>query len=157
MQDDFPLYLWDRLISQTEISINLLRQSNATPTVSIYACLSGPFDYNKMPHVPMGCTTQIHKKTDKRETRTYYSVKGCYLSTYAEQYRTHVCKINITRSKQLTDMAQISHNNSMNPTSTHVDKVMHAIANCVKAIKVVGHSISKIEMRQLKQLVELAQ
>ncbi len=63
--DDFPQNLWDRLLLQTEITLNLIRQSNATPTVSAYAHLSGPFDYNKMPLAPMGCEAQIHEKTDK--------------------------------------------------------------------------------------------
>jgi hypothetical protein len=63
--DDFPQNLWDRLLPQTEITLNLIRQSNAMPTVSAYAHLSGPFDYNKMPLAPMGCEAQINKKTDK--------------------------------------------------------------------------------------------
>ena len=67
--ESFPLHLWDRLLPQTEITLNLLRQSNATPTVSAYAHLSGPFDYNKMPLAPMGCKVQIHKKTDKNAER----------------------------------------------------------------------------------------
>ena len=45
--DDFPMNLWDRLLPQAEITLNLLLQSNATPTVLAYAHLSGPFDYNK--------------------------------------------------------------------------------------------------------------
>eukprot|EP00804_Cyclotella_cryptica_P013560 CCRYP_012915-RA/>CCRYP_012915-RA protein AED:0.35 eAED:0.35 QI:0/-1/0/1/-1/1/1/0/404 len=32
--DDFLLKLWDKLLPQTEITLNRLRQSNATPTVS---------------------------------------------------------------------------------------------------------------------------
>eukprot|EP00804_Cyclotella_cryptica_P030764 CCRYP_009164-RA/>CCRYP_009164-RA protein AED:0.15 eAED:0.16 QI:0/0/0/1/1/1/4/0/1045 len=56
--DDFPMKLWDKLLPQAEITINLLRQSNATPTVSAYAHLNGPFDYNKMPLAPMGCSVQ---------------------------------------------------------------------------------------------------
>ncbi|KAL7482247.1 hypothetical protein ACHAW6_007926 [Cyclotella cf. meneghiniana] len=32
--DDFPLKLWDKLLPQTKITLNLLRQSNAIPTVS---------------------------------------------------------------------------------------------------------------------------
>ncbi len=64
--EDFPPSLWDHLLPQTEITLNLLRQSNATPTVSAYAHLCGLFDYNKMPLAPMGCTVQVHEKTDKR-------------------------------------------------------------------------------------------
>ena len=50
----FPPKLWDPLLPHAEVKINLLRQSNATPSVSAYAHLSGPFDYNKMPLAPMG-------------------------------------------------------------------------------------------------------
>jgi len=64
--DDFPMQLWDRLLPQTEIALNLLRQLNATPKVLAYAHLSGPFNYNKIPLAPMGCGPQVHKKTDKR-------------------------------------------------------------------------------------------
>ena len=63
--EDFPRQLWDKLLPQAEVTINLLQQSNATPNVSAYAHLSGPFDYNKMPLAPMGCAAQIHEKTDK--------------------------------------------------------------------------------------------
>jgi hypothetical protein len=59
--DDFPQNLWNPLLPQTEITLNLIWQSNATPTVSAYAHLSGPFDYNKMPLAPMGCEAQIHE------------------------------------------------------------------------------------------------
>ena len=35
VDDDFPMQLWDKLLPQAEITINLLRQSNATPTISV--------------------------------------------------------------------------------------------------------------------------
>ena len=60
----------------TDRNINLVRQSNAAPKVSVYAHLSGPFDYNKMPLAPMGYEVQVHEKTDKRGTWAYHSVNG---------------------------------------------------------------------------------
>ena len=45
--NNFPMQLWDRLLPQTEITLKLLRQSNAMPKVSAYAHRSGPFNYNK--------------------------------------------------------------------------------------------------------------
>ena len=43
----------------------------ATPNVSTYAYLSGPFDYNKMPLASMGCEAQVHENTDKCGTWAY--------------------------------------------------------------------------------------
>ncbi len=72
--DDFPLNLWDWLLPQIEIRINLIGQSNATPNVLVYAHLSGPFDYNKIPLAPMGCEAHVHEKTNKCGTWAYHTV-----------------------------------------------------------------------------------
>ena len=56
--DDFPMQLWDKLLPWAEITVNLIHQSNATPTVSAYTHLSGPFDYNKMPLAPSSSCTR---------------------------------------------------------------------------------------------------
>ena len=62
----FPTHLWDKLLPEAELTLNLLRQSNATPSVSAHAHLFGYFDYNRMPLAPMGCAVQIHEDADKR-------------------------------------------------------------------------------------------
>ncbi len=36
VDDNFPMHLWDRLLPQTVLTLNLLRQSNVAPTVSAY-------------------------------------------------------------------------------------------------------------------------
>jgi hypothetical protein len=74
--EDFPIQLWDLILPQTEITLNLLRQSNAAPSVSAPTHLSDPFDYNNIPLAPMGCGVQVHKKTNTRGTCDYHSVYG---------------------------------------------------------------------------------
>jgi hypothetical protein len=132
--NDFPQHLWDRLLPQTEITLNLIRQLNATPTVSAYAHLSGPFDYNKVPLAPMGCEAQIHKKTDKQGTWAFHSSDGWYLFTSPEHYRTHTCYVKAAKSKRHSDTVHFKNKNIRNPTITHADKVMQALAECVKPI-----------------------
>ena len=105
--ESFPLHLCDRLLPQTEITLNIMQQLNATPTVSAYAHLSGPFDYNKMPLAPMGCKVQIHEKTDKRGTWSYHSVDGWYLATSPEHYRVHNCYVKTTQAERLTNTIQL--------------------------------------------------
>ncbi len=79
VSNDFPPSLWDRLLPQTEITINLIQQSDATPNVSAYAHLSSPIDYNKMPLAPMGCNAQVHEKTNKQGTWAFHLVDRWYL------------------------------------------------------------------------------
>ena len=111
VSNNFPPGLWDQLLPQTEITVRLVCQSNATPNVLAYAHLSGPFDYNKMPLTPMGCNAQIHKKTDKRG---FYSVDKWYLFTLPEHYHTHNCHITTLRTN--ASPTPYSFNTSAPPT-----------------------------------------
>ena len=146
--EDFPPSLWDRVLSQTEVTPNLLRQSNATPNISAYAHLCGLFNYNNIPLAPMGCAVQVHEKTDKRGTWAYHSVDGWYLATSPEHYQTHLCHIKSTKSEHFTDMAQFSHKKITRFTITHSDKIMAAIADCTMAIKNAGNSSGIDEIQQ---------
>lgn len=153
--DDFPPYLWDRLLPQTEITLNLLRQSNATPKVSAYAHLCGPFDYNKMPLAPMGCKVQVHEKTDKRGTWSYHTVDGWYLSTSPEHYRAHNCHIKATRSERVSDTVQFQHKNITNPEATPHDKLMQAMYNHAKILR--NEVTDERQLEQLSQLMQQTQ
>ena len=115
--EDFPSSLWDHLLPQTDITLNLLQQSNATPTVSAYTHLCGPFDYNKMPLAPMGCAVQVHEKTDKWGTWVYHSVDGWYLSTSPKHYRTHRCHIKATKSERVSNTINSVTNTSRDQSS----------------------------------------
>ena len=97
--NNFPPNLWDQLLPQTEITINLIHQSNATPNVSTYVHLNGPLNYNKMPLAPMGCEAQVHEKTDKWGTRAYHLVDGWYLFMSPEHYHINNCHIKHTKSE----------------------------------------------------------
>ena len=122
----FPPTLWNQLLPQADVTVDLLQQSNAAPNVSAYSHLSGTFDYNRMPLAPMGCEAQVHEKTDKSGTWAYHSVDGWYLATSPEHYRTHLCHIKTTNSESFTDIAQFSHQNITKPTITHANKIMAA-------------------------------
>jgi hypothetical protein len=49
---NFPLKLWDKLLPQATITLNLLRKSRINPRISAYAQLSGSFDFNRTPLAP---------------------------------------------------------------------------------------------------------
>jgi len=83
----------------------------------------------------MGCEAQVHEKTNKRGTWAYHSVDGWYLFTSPEHYRTLYCHIKHTKSERLSDTVQFQHKRITNPTITHADKVMHELADCVKALQ----------------------
>jgi hypothetical protein len=61
----FPLHLWDRLLPQAEITLNLLRTSRLHPQLSTAAHFHGLVDYNKNYFAPPGCTIIAHDKPGK--------------------------------------------------------------------------------------------
>ncbi|KAL7474441.1 hypothetical protein ACHAW6_000415 [Cyclotella cf. meneghiniana] len=155
--DNFPPSLWDKLLPQTEITLNLLRQSNATPTISAYAHINGPFDYNKMPLGPMECEMQVHKKTDKQGTWAYHSIDGWYLNTSPEHYRVHNCYIKSTKSTRLSNTVQFQQQSITNPKLTPANKLMQAIANYKAALQGLKHHSTNQQMQELKKIVKHAQ
>jgi hypothetical protein len=46
-----------------------------------------------------------------------------------------ILHIKHTKSEQLSNTVQFQHKRITNPTITHADKVMHALADCVKALQ----------------------
>jgi hypothetical protein len=72
----FPIHLWDRLIPQAVITLNLLRQSLLNPRLSAHAQLNGLLDYNKTPLAPPRTKVIIHKKTDHRGSWSPYGLNG---------------------------------------------------------------------------------
>jgi hypothetical protein len=58
---NFPLHLWDRLLPQALLTLNLLRASRINPRLSAQAQVHGAFDYNRTPLGPPGTLALVHK------------------------------------------------------------------------------------------------
>jgi hypothetical protein len=79
--DNKPLSLWCHLLGPAELTINQLRQSNATPKISAYAHVHGQHDYMRKPFTPLGCAVQAHVKPDVRRTWDTHSKAGFNIGT----------------------------------------------------------------------------
>ena len=59
---DFPLHLWDRLLPQAEITLNLLRGSRVNPKLLAWAQIGGTFDFNRTPIAPPGTRVVVQHR-----------------------------------------------------------------------------------------------
>jgi hypothetical protein len=57
---DFKLHLWDRLLPQAELTLNILRTSTQHPQLSATAHYHGMVDNNKSAFPPPGCKIIAH-------------------------------------------------------------------------------------------------
>ena len=55
---NFKMVLWDKLLSQAIISLNLLRSSRLKQNMYVYAQLHGAFNFNRIPLLrpPLACS-----------------------------------------------------------------------------------------------------
>ena len=70
----FPLEVYDELIPQGELTLNLLRPSNADPSISAWEYVRGPYDFEKHPIAPAGIKVIVHKKKLERATWSPHGV-----------------------------------------------------------------------------------
>ena len=100
---DFPLNLWDELIEQGEITLNLMRSCRSDPTISAYEALRGIFDINKTPMAPAGTRVVIHVKPLARASWDTHGVDGFYIGPAMEHYRCYKCWSVPTAAIRITD------------------------------------------------------
>ena len=70
---DSPRNLWDFLLHQTELTLNLLKQATLDPSRSAWSYFHRHFNYEATPIVPLGCDITAHKKTRTRHSWEFRS------------------------------------------------------------------------------------
>jgi hypothetical protein len=100
---NFPLKLWDELLPQTTITLNLLWKSRINPRISAYAQLNGNFDFNRTPMAPPSTRIIAHEKPDQRVSWDPHGVDGHYLGPEVYHYRCYQAHIKKTKGTQIVD------------------------------------------------------
>ena len=155
---DFPWSAWDHLLPQVLITLNLLRASHATPTISAHAHLCGHHDYNAMPLLPIGASAEIHVKTGDRKSWDFHSQPGWYLYTSEDHYRTHAFLMKNSRSIRLSDTAVLQKDHIVNPTVTAADAIVHATAKLAAAAGLLTkRTKTDPDMNDLRSMAEIVQ
>ena len=84
---DFPRHLWDLLLPQTEMTLNLLRQATYNPSISVWGCFNGKFNYNATPLGPLSISVIVHTKTGRRRSWDFRGkdgwIVGALMTLYA--------------------------------------------------------------------------
>jgi hypothetical protein len=64
----FPMHLWDRLLPQAVITLNMLRTSRINPKLSAATPIYGQYDFNRAPMAPPGTRIIAHETPHRRST-----------------------------------------------------------------------------------------
>jgi hypothetical protein len=98
---DFPLHLWDCLLPQAEMALNLLRKSRKHPQFSTAAHYHGMVDYNKTVFALPGFKIIAHENPSQRRTWAPHGQHGYSLGPEMHHYRCQNVYMSSTASKMI--------------------------------------------------------
>jgi hypothetical protein len=158
--ETFPLKLWDKLVPQAVLTLNLLRQSRINPKQSAHSQIHGPYDFNRTPIAPMGYRVLVHVKPDKRGTWDPKAEDGYYIGPAPNHYRCYKVYITDSEATRITDTITWVPGKVGIPSMSPSDEVIAAIGNVEKAMNNIPNenplAIQKAQKLQaLQQLSEL--
>ena len=84
---EFPQYMWDNLLDQTELTLNFLRQANINPRISPWEYFNGLFDYAATLLGPVVCKVIIHTTSNKRKYFYQRGPEGLQIGPGLHHYR----------------------------------------------------------------------
>jgi hypothetical protein len=131
----FPLHLWDRLLPQAEITLNLLRTSRLHPQLSAAAHFHGLVYYNKTAFAPPGCKTIAHDKPGKRRTWAPRGQHGYSLGPAMHHYRCQNVYISATTSERIVDTLEFCPHKSQMPQLSSTDRLLVAAKDMMDAFQ----------------------
>jgi hypothetical protein len=131
----FPLHLWDRLLTQAEITLNLLRTSRLHPQLSSAAHFHSLVDYNKTAFAPPGCNIIAHEKPGKRRTWAPHGQHGYSLGSAMHHYRCQNVYISATASENIVDTLEFFPHNYQMPQLSSTDRLIMAATYMTDALQ----------------------
>jgi hypothetical protein len=131
----FPLHLWNRLLPQAEITLNLLRTSRLHPQLSAAAHFHGLVDYNKTAFAPPGCKIIAHEKTGKRCTWAPHGQHGYSLGPAMHHYRCQNIYISTRDSERIVDTLEFFPHNYQMPQLSLTGRLIMAAKDMTDALQ----------------------
>ena len=155
---DFPLNLWDDLIPQCVITLNLLRKSRLHPHLSAYSHVNGPFNYARTPLAPPGMKVLLHERPADRGSFDSHAIPGWYLGPAMKHYRCYKIWIPQTNSIRILDQVTwLPHKRPM-PTSSKADLVIASAKDLTSALLLPSspnHILPPLDTVTRKALLDL--
>jgi hypothetical protein len=99
----FPIHLWDRLLPQAVMTLNMLRTSRINPKLSAATHIFGQYDFNRAPMAPPGTRIIAHKTPNRRRTWAPHGQAGWYIGPALEHYRCYTVYITKTRGDRIVE------------------------------------------------------
>jgi hypothetical protein len=129
------MHLWDRLLPQAEITLNLLRTSRLHLQFSAAAHCHGLIDYNNTAFAPPECKIIAHEKPGKRRTWDTHGQHGYSLGPAMHHYRCQNVYISTTARERILDTLELFPHNYQMPQLSSTDRLLLAAKDMTDAFQ----------------------
>jgi hypothetical protein len=131
---DFPLHLWDQLLPQALLTLNLLHGSRLNQKLSAWSHMNGPCNYNRTPLAPPGTRVLVHEKPVDRETWSPHGIDGWYVGPALDSYICYRTWILDTRRKRIRDTLEWFSMHVTMPLASSIDLVVAGTRDIIQAL-----------------------
>jgi hypothetical protein len=128
------MHLWDILLPQTVITLNMLRTSRINPRLSAATNILGQFDFNRAPMAPPGARIMAHETPSRRRTWAQHEQDGGYIGPALEHYRCYTVYITKTRGNKIVETVDFSPEKLTLPFPSSQDLATQAASDLTHAL-----------------------
>ena len=156
---NFPANLWDKILPQVELTMNLLRPFAADRSISAYeGVFRRKYDFEAHPIAPCGTLVLVHDPPDKRGPFACHGSSGFYLGPALKHHRCFRVHMLVTQTERISDSLAWFPAPLQLPGSSPSELVCAALTDLTAALRVVGDSIhlSAVQAAPFQQLARTA-
>ena len=130
----FPRNLWDLLLPQTEVTLNLIRQANLDPDISTRSYFHRPFNFDATLIRPLGCDIIAHKKTGTISSWDFRGASVWNIDVSLQHYRCHKIVEKSTPAAQISNTVESRHHHLTQSTIAPMDRIVHGVNTLTRAL-----------------------
>lgn len=150
----FPVHLWDRIVEQATMTLNMLRACRFNTKMSAYTALHGEFNYSTTPLAPVGCRVSVHEKPTQRKSWDPHVKLGWYVGPEMNNYRCYKVYIENTGSERITDTVKFISKKYGTPYLTNEEEI--AVASNKLSDALLKVNVGKQSSKTLDALRKLS-
>jgi hypothetical protein len=128
------MHLWDRILPQAVMTLNMLRTSRINPKLSAATHIFGQYDLNRAPMAHPGTRIIAHETPGRRRTWAPHGQDGWYIGPALEHYRCYTVCITKTRSNRIVETVDFFPHKFTLPFPSSHDLATQATADLTHAL-----------------------
>jgi hypothetical protein len=150
-----PLQLWDEILLQVELTLNMLCFSRWNPNTSANQEVYGSFDFNKTPLAPLKTRALIYDDPASRASWPPHETDGYYVGPASNHYRCLRFYIPATRCFRFSDTWRLYPTHSQIPVTSQHDLSISTTAELITALGVAVPTTTTKKIKHIKAIQDL--